>query len=87
MTKDNLVQTIRDFILASFLPGEKSENLPPTLNLIQSGILDSFALVETATFLEELSGSEIEAHELTPENVGSIAAMAAFVHKRRAVGP
>lgn len=84
MGNDGLTHTIRDFIIRSFVPEEKPDNLTDSLDLIKSGILDSLALVQTAGFLEELAGTEIESHELTPANVGSIGAMAAFVTRRRA---
>jgi len=84
MGNDGLTDVIRDYLIRSFLPDERPENLPEELDLIKSGVLDSLALVQTATFLEDLVGSEIEGHELTPDNVGSIAAMAAFVRRRRA---
>jgi acyl carrier protein len=81
---DGLGETIRTFIIQSFAPGERPENLPSDLDLIRSGVLDSLAIVHTASFLQELAGTEIEAHELTPKNIGSIAAMASFVRRRRA---
>ncbi len=83
MAAASLNQTIRDFIIESFAPGEKPENLPDDLDLIKSGVLDSLALVETASFLEDLAGSKIDSHELTPDNVGSIGAMTAFITRRR----
>ena len=84
MTDDRLTETIRSFIIDSFAAGERPENVPDDLDLIKSGILDSLALVETASFLEDLAGSEIGSHELTPDNVGSIGAMTRFIAKRRA---
>jgi acyl carrier protein len=81
---DHLAATIRDFIIRSFAPGERPEDLPDDLDLIHSGILDSLAVVHTASFLQQLAGTEIEAHELTPKNIGSIAAMTLFVRRRRA---
>lgn len=78
-----LATTLRNFIAESFVPDERPENLPLDLNLIQSGVLDSLALVETASFLESLAGKPIEPHLLTPDNVGSIEAMAAFVERLR----
>ncbi len=84
MADDNLNETIRNFIIESFAAGERPENVPDDLDLIKSGVLDSLALVETASYLEDLAGSEIGSHELTPDNVGSIGAMTAFVTRRRA---
>lgn len=81
---DGLGATLRDFLIRSFAPGERPEDLPDDLDLIKSGILDSLAIVHTASFLRDLSGTEIEAHELTPRNIGSIAAMTRFVRRRRA---
>ena len=81
---EDLADTIRAFILRSFARGERPEDLPDDLDLIRSGILDSLAVVYTAAFLRELTGTEIEAHELTPKNIGSIAAMTNFVRCRRA---
>lgn len=83
MTDDNLHGTIRRFLIEAFAPDQRPEELTDDLNLIQSGILDSLALVETATFLEDLAGAEIESHQLTPDNIGSIAAMSAFVRRLR----
>ena len=80
---DGLGRTIRAFILESFAQGERPENLPDDLDLIRSGILDSLAVVRTASFLQDLAGVEIEAHELTPKNIGSIGAMTSFVRRRR----
>ena len=82
MGNDGVTETIRDFILKSFARGER--NLPDDLDLIRSGILDSLAVIRTATFLEELAGREIEVHELTLRNIGSISAMAGFVKRVRA---
>lgn len=80
---ERLADRIRSFIIQSFIPGERPENLPEDLDLIKSGILDSLALIEMASYLEELVGGEIEHHELTPVNVGSIGAMVSFVERRR----
>ncbi len=84
MADDQFSETIRSFLIESFAPGEPPESLPEDLDLIKSGILNSLAIIKTAGFLEDLAGAEIESHELTPDNIGSIAAMAAFVRKRRA---
>lgn len=81
---DGLNHLIRDFILRSFAQGERAESLPDDLDLIRSGILDSLAVIHTASFLQDLAGTEIEAHELTPRNIGTIGAMAQFVRRRRA---
>lgn len=84
MSDNSHNETIRNFIIESFASGERPENLPDDLDLIKSGVLDSLALVETASFLEDLAGTEIGSHQLTPDNVGSIGAMTAFIQRLRA---
>ena|SRR3984893_7624581 len=79
-----LAAAIRDFIHDAYLPAEPIEALGLDLDLIENGILDSLAVVEVADFLEDQSGSAVETHELTRSNIGTIAAMAAFVLRRRA---
>ena len=78
-----LAAAIREFIHDAYLPAEPIEALELDLDLIESGILDSLAVVEVADFLEEQSGQAVETHELTRGNIGTIAAMAAFVLRRR----
>ncbi|HEX9940956.1 MAG TPA: hypothetical protein VGG03_02980 [Thermoanaerobaculia bacterium] len=83
MESEKLAQLIRTFIWQSFVPNEQPEILTEDLDLIDSGVLDSLALVEVADFLEELSGAPVATHELTRRNVGSIGAMVRFVSSRQ----
>ena len=46
-------QTIREFILNNYLPGESPENLHTDTLLRTSGILDSLATLRLISFLEE----------------------------------
>jgi acyl carrier protein len=83
MESKKLVDLVRTFIWESFVPNEQPESLTEDLDLIDSGVLDSLAMVEVADFLEGLSGVPIETHELTRRNIGSIGAMVRFVSSRQ----
>jgi acyl carrier protein len=83
MEREKLAELIRVFIWRSFVPNEQPESLTEELDLIDSGVLDSLAMVEVADFLEGLSGTPIETHELTRRNIGSIGAMVRFVSSRQ----
>ncbi len=83
MESTELSQRIHTFIWQSFVPNEQPERLTEDLDLIDSGVLDSLAMVEVADFLEGLSGVPIQTHELTKKNVGSIGAMVRFVANRQ----
>ena len=78
--------TIRDFILARYLPGESAANLPDDLPLRSSGVLDSLATLALISFLEERFGIEVEAHETDVDNFDRIRDIAAFVERKQAIG-
>ena len=72
MSEASLEETIKNFILSEFLPGEDPANLLDDTPLITSGILDSLATMKLVTFVEEAFSIKIEPHETDPEYIGSI---------------
>lgn len=62
--QQDVIGTVKGFILERFLPGEDPQLLTPNTELIRSGILDSLATLELVGFLEERFGIQLEAHEL-----------------------
>jgi acyl carrier protein len=80
---DTIKQTVRDHVLAEYLPGESPENLLDTTPLRTSGILDSMATLRLVSFLEETFGITIEASETGVENFDSVEDIAAFVARKR----
>ena len=75
---------IRAFILANYLRGESPENLGDDTRLISSGILDSLAALELATFLEREFGVELSAVETMAESFDRIQDIAAIVERKSA---
>jgi acyl carrier protein len=80
----DVADTIRDFILTKYLPGESPENLRNDLPLRTSGVLDSLATLALIGFLEERYGIEVQAHETDVDNFDRIDDMVAFVERKRA---
>lgn len=76
--------TIRDFILKRYLPGESAANLRDDTPLRSSGILDSLATLGLISFLEEQYEIEVEAHETDVDNFDRIQDIAAFVERKQA---
>jgi acyl carrier protein len=76
-------ERIRKFILDELMSGQ-SEWVGDEVDLLQSGILDSLALSLTVTFLEELTGVQIEPKEITPDNFRSIATIDGFAQRKKA---
>jgi acyl carrier protein len=79
----DILQTVRDFVVASFLFGDGSR-LQDTTSFLREHIIDSLGILELTAFLEETYGIKIEDHELIPENMDSLANVAAFLERKRA---
>lgn len=71
----DVMPVVKDYILRTYLEGESPENLTPTTELIRSGILDSLATIDLVTFLENSFGIELEAHDVGPNNLGTLASI------------
>ena len=57
---DEKRDTIKNYILQEFLPGEDPDELTDSTPLISSGILDSLATLRLVSFLEEEYQIEIQ---------------------------
>lgn len=79
-----VADTIRDFILTRYLPGESPQNLRNDMPLRTSGVLDSLATLALVSFIEQEYGIEIEAHETDVDNFDRIDDIVAFVERKRA---
>ena len=77
--------TIRQFILTKYLPGESPENLRNDTPLRTSGVLDSLATLSLISFIEDEYGIQIEAHETDVDNFDRIEDIVAFIERKRAV--
>lgn len=79
----DITQSVRQFIISNFYvpEGEALENDDP---LLEHGVVDSTGVLEVIRFIEESYGFTLDDDEIVPENLGSIANIAAFVERRRA---
>jgi acyl carrier protein len=80
--RHNAKTTIRDFILASYLPGESPDNLTDHTPLRTSGILDSFATLSLVAFLEKQFGIELDVYETAVERFDRVADIVACVERK-----
>ena len=80
---DNVKDTIREYILREFLPGETAANLGDDTPLRTSGILDSMATLNLVTFVEDTFGIALEAHETGIDHFDRIADIAALVAQKK----
>lgn len=79
-----IVEQVRAFIRRNFyVPDERP--LANDSSLLEEGIVDSTGVLEIVAFLESQFGIEIEDEEIVPENLDTVAGIAAYVDRKRAV--
>jgi acyl carrier protein len=75
-----LEDRVKTAVIEMFLGGDVSFPLEPDTNMIASGICDSLGLVRLAADLEaRFPGLRIQDQDITHENMGTVAAIAAFI--------
>ena len=79
MDEATVRETVREFILKEFLPGEDASELTDDIEMFSSGILDSIATLKLVSFLEEKFEITIEAHEADVDNLNTIASIGQLV--------
>ncbi len=86
MTRDEMRQTIRSFILTNFLPGEAPETLKDSTLLVTSGVLTSLSMLELVTFLEEKFSFTLEPEEIRVGHMDTIDLLVDLVATRAGKG-
>lgn len=80
---DDVKEALRQFILATYLPGESQENLKDDTPLLTSGILDSLATVGLVSFIQQRFGVDLDVYETSVERFNRIEDIAASVVRKR----
>lgn len=79
---DAITQTIKNFIMEEFLPGENPDELTTTTPLISGGILDSIATLKLVMFMEEKYGVNFEPHEVDKEHLDNLDSIVKLVQSK-----
>ena len=77
----DIAQAIGDYIQSSFLTDADGRSLGPNDDLLT--VLDSLQVLRLLMDLEAKYSIKIENSELSPENLGTIERLAAFIAKKR----
>jgi aryl carrier-like protein len=83
----NLAEQIRLHILQESLPGESPDALSADDDLIESGVLDSLAVMQLVGWLEKTHLFAVEPGEITAAHFGSATRLAAFVRTKKNLPP
>ena len=78
----DLSEKIRVFIYDNFIMGESESEISNTDSLIDAGVLDSTAVIELVTFIEETFSVEMADDEIVLDNLDSIDAIEIFVSRK-----
>jgi acyl carrier protein len=81
---DDIQSTVKTYILNEFLPDANPDELTSETQLIAGGILDSLATVRMVMFLEQTFGIDVQAHEVSAENLESLELIANLVRRKQA---
>ncbi len=73
---------IKNFIIDSFMFGQKDQTFSDTDSFMEKGIIDSTGILELTSFIEEKYDFAIEDDEMTPENLDSIDSLVEFISKK-----
>lgn len=82
----DIAQTIREFVIESFLYGAEDAGLSADTSLLGAGYVDSTGVLEIIAFLEKTFGITVEDEEMIPANLDSIARQVAYVERKRGEG-
>jgi acyl carrier protein len=75
-------EQIRKFVTTNFYVPDPAA-LADTASFLDAGIVDSTGVLEIVNFLETEFDVKVEDAEMLPENLDSIANLAAFIERKR----
>ncbi len=81
-TAEDYVQCILEYLKGAVLL-DPAEEIPLDKSLLETGILDSYGIVDLLTFIEGEFGLAIPDEDITREKMGSIRKMAKYVELHR----
>ena len=81
-TKD-VESAVTAFIVENFLFGNTADAPQPSTSFMETGLIDSTGILELVAHLEATYGVSVADDELVPENLDSVANIAAFVVKKK----
>jgi acyl carrier protein len=76
------INKLESFIRDEIMRGKRDTSINPDESLIQSGLLDSLALLQLVGFIEEEFDVTVEDEEVVPDNFDSLTAINAFISRK-----
>jgi acyl carrier protein len=83
VTDAEVRREVTTFIVDNFLFGNAAESPKPETSFLKTALIDSTGIVELADFLDGKFGVTVADNEFVPENLDSVANIAAFVVRKQ----
>jgi acyl carrier protein len=85
-TTTDVEAAVRAFIADNYLYREGVGSIADTDSFLARGIIDSMGILELVTFLESTFGISVADDEVVPDNLDSVAKVAAYVRRKLGAG-
>jgi methoxymalonate biosynthesis acyl carrier protein len=72
-------QTVKEYIVAEYLPGTSPDELDPSYDLLDTGVVDSLRLLQLISWVERQYRIPIDDVEISPDDFRSVHAICAFI--------
>jgi len=79
----SIAEQIKDFIISEFVPDGETTEIADDLDLIQTGVLDSLAVLKTVAFIENEFDVALEPEEIDTDNFNTVNEIAALITQKR----
>ena len=79
---ESIKEKVLAFITTNFYVADPS-TLGDATSLLDTGIVDSTGIIELVAFLETELGVTVEDEEMVPQNLDNLAAIVAFIARKR----
>lgn len=83
MKKEEILEVLINFITHNFMVDRADVNFEKSL--IDEGIIDSFGLVEIASFMEAEFCMVVEDDDMNRDNFGSVLKIVDYIHRQNAI--
>lgn len=80
MSAQEIQERLLDFITSNFVVERQAVDV--NKSMIDTGIIDSFGLIEISAYLKRTHGISVEEHDMVRENFGSITRIVDFVQRK-----
>jgi len=82
MNKNDISETVKKFILEELAPDCNANELKENQSLLDSGIIDSMAVMKLLDFIEKKFQLKVPVDELVPENFETLTAITDLISKK-----